>query len=69
MLPMAPFSVNASLDNDPYHFVNLTGRFDMSIDLTEILNINTANQEAASLNGEYNGFTSIILTKVGSGDV
>lgn len=70
MLPMAPFSVNASLDKDPYHLVNLTGRFNMpAINFIEIVASSTANQEAASLTGKFNGFTSIVLTKVGSGDV
>jgi len=70
MLPMTAFSVNASLDRDPYHLVNLTGRFNMTtLNFIEIVASNTSNQEAASLTGRFNGFTSIVLTKVGSGDV
>ena len=71
MLPMAPFNVLASLNKDPYHFVDLTGKFGgfTTVALTEIFRLDTANQEAASLTGKFNGFTSIVLTKVGSGDV
>lgn len=70
MLPMAPFYVTASLVKDPYHLVNLTGKFNMTtITLTEVFYSDTANQEVASLTGKFNGFTSIILTKVGTGDI
>lgn len=70
MLPMAPFSVDASLDKDPYHLVNMTGQFNMTtINFIEIVASSTANQEVASLTGKFNGFTSIVLTKVGSVDV
>jgi hypothetical protein len=70
MLSVAPFYVTASLVKDPYHLVNLTGRFGMTtVALTEIFRIDTANQEAASLTGKFGGFTQIVLTKVGTGDV
>lgn len=70
MLPMAPFDITASLDKDPYHLVNLTGQFNMTtINLTEITCHDTDNQIAASLTGKFGGFTQIVLTKVGTGDV
>ncbi|HCP14817.1 MAG TPA: hypothetical protein DIT32_03440 [Peptococcaceae bacterium] len=70
MLPVAPFEVSVSMFKQPYHFINLAGRFSTkTITLTEIYYSESSNQELANLTGKYVGATSAILTKVGGGDV
>lgn len=69
MLPMAAFSILASLLVDPYHFSYVGGYFGVDkIDVLEIHKTDTAIQNAGSLSGNF-GVSKIELVYIEGGDV